>query len=743
MNRTLSTAAILAAIALTPAPEAAAGAPAYSADINAIKPYVYPANAPAAPAAMTYLADGASYAVISDDGKRITRHDIRTGKELAVMLDLAKTRETTLDSRIEGFSLSANEQYILIHTGRQSIYRHSFAARYYVYEVRHNILKPLSAKFETQRAPIFSPDSRIVAFTAADNNIHLAKLDYGTETDVTTDGQLNSIINGVPDWVYEEELGTECSMAWAPDGLTLCYLKYDESKVPQYSFPLYEGTCNPRTSYALYPGDYTYKYPVAGEPNSKVSLHSYDIDTRKTKRIDFDDLRIEYIPRIEFAPGTDRLIVATLNRPQTRMEIYSVNPKSTVVRSIYVDEAKQGWLDPSAWEQLRLQSDGFVVQSERTGYNHLYLYSYAGALTRQITSGDFDVTAYYGFEGKTPATQRYFYQSTANGAINRTVSAVDLKGRVATIGPEKGSVSASFSPDMAYMTLAVSDAATPPAYDLYATKGMKRVRHLLDNSAYLASYPKLPAKEFFTMTTDGGVTLNGFMIKPADFNASRRYPVIMSQYSGPGSQEVLNRWTMNWDYYFASKGYIVITVDGRGTGGRGRDFKTIVYRSLGHYETIDQVAAARYAASLPYVDASRIGIYGWSYGGYETLMAASAPDCPYRAAVAVAPVTSWRYYDSIYTERYMLTPRENEDGYYESSPINHVGRMNIPLLIMHGTADDNVHLSNTIEYVSALQASGRMCDMLLFPNMNHSIYGCGARALVYVKMLQYFDQHMR
>ncbi len=700
-----------------------------------IADYVYPANAVKSPTGMTYMADGKSYVALNDDNTRIIRYDIKTGKELGTVLDVTKSRDYQLD-KIGGFQFSPDESHILVYPEAEYIYRRSFKAEYYVYEVRHNVLKPLSFEFKKQQSPIWSPDGRMVAFVA-DNNIHIRKLDYNTEVAVTTDGEFNKVINGVPDWAYEEEFTTSCSMSWAPDNQTLCYLKYNESDVPLYSFSLYEGSCDPKKEYALYPGSYTYKYPVSGEANSIVTLHSYNVDNRSTKEISFKDHNIEYIPRIQYSSVPERLMVTTLNREQNRIEIYAVNPKSTVSKSVYVDESADGWIDPSAWEMLKLYPDFFVVTSERSGYNHLYQYSYSGAMLKQLTSGDFDVTDYYGYDKTAGA---HYYQSTS-GALNRIIGKIDAKGRTVVLGENEGTSSASFSGDMAYYTLNYSNVATPNVYTLCTSAG-KSVRVLEDNAAYASRFSGLPEKEFFTMQSDG-YTLNGSMLKPADFNPSRKYPVIMSQYSGPGSQEVLNRWKMDWDYYYVQKGYIVICVDGRGTGGRGSAFKHAVYRRLGHFETIDQVAAARHAGELPYVDAGRIGIYGWSYGGYETLMAASAPSSPYKAAVAVAPVTSWRYYDSIYTERFMLTPRENEDGYEEGSPINFVDRMNTNLLIMHGTADDNVHLSNTMEYVSALQMSGRLCDMLLFPNMNHSIYGCNARALVYTKMLDFFDRNLK
>lgn len=702
-----------------------------------IAPYVYPMNVPEAPAAMAFGIDGKTYTALADDGRRLVRYDIRTGKEIATVIDVKTTRDNTI-SRIAGYTFSPDERYVLVYAEKEPVYRRSFTAQYFIYEVLHNVLTPLSEAHPRQRAPRWSPDGRMVAFVA-DGNIYISKLDYLTEVAVTTDGARNSIINGVPDWSYEEEFDTTCSMAWSPDNSTLCYLKYDETAVPLYTFPLYQGTCDPRDDYALYPGSYSYKYPVAGEKNVSVSLHSYDVDLRKTKTVTFSDPRIEYIPRIEYAPEGDRLMVATLNRAQNRMEVYSVNPKSTVSKSVYVDESRTGWIDPIAYEGMKLLSDGFVVMSERTGFNHLYKYSYAGAQERQITSGDYDVTAYYGYDSKSAT---HYYQAASTSPLSRVVSRIDAKGKVTNISPENGTASALFTPMMDLCVLSYSNVTAAPVYTLANPTNGKTVRTLVDNKAYMARYPGLPRKEFFTMNSDGN-TLNGYILKPADFDASRRYPVIMYQYSGPGSQEVLDRWRMDWDYFFTTKGYVIICVDGRGTGGRGTAFKHSVYRRLGQYETVDQINAARYAASLPFVDADRIGIFGWSYGGYEALMAASAKDAPYKAVVAVAPVTSWRYYDTIYTERYMLTPAENPEGYELGAPINRTASLCGDLLMMHGTADDNVHLMNTLQYVSVLESHGSVCDMLLFPNMNHSIYGCGARAVVYLKMLQHFDRSMR
>ena len=704
---------------------------------SAIEPYTGAARRAENAPAMAWMADGKSYAVLTDDGQKIIQRDIATGNDIATLMDVATTRQAKID-RIDDFTISPNGKMILVSTKTEQVYRRSKKANHWVYELHGRLLRPLSEEHEMQQSPVFAPDGLAIAFVA-DNNIHIKKLTYWTEVAVTKDGNPGEVINGIPDWVYEEEFTTTCSMTWTADSRMLCFLRYDETEVPYYNLQLYEGTCNPMTQYALYPGTWSYKYPVAGQSNSKVTLHSYDVDTRKTTEITLPDSRIEYIPRIEYA--NEQLMVVALNRDQTRMELFSVNPRSTVTKSVLVEE-HSAWINPITYENITYEPDGIMLISGRSGYDHLYSYSYAGGLKQQLTSGDYDVTAYY---GRNAATGAIYYQSTATGAINRVVSRRDAKGRVENISPESGMASASFNPGATWYTLTYSNATTPPSTKLYATSSAKARRTLVDNTTgeYAARYGNEPHREFFTMTSEGGVTLNGYMIKPADFDASRRYPVIMYQYSGPGSQEVLNQWSISWMTFAARQGYIVMCVDGRGTGGRGRKFMDVVYRNLGHYETIDQLAAARYAASLPYVDGKRIGLHGWSYGGYETLMASSAEGAPYAAAVAVAPVTDWRFYDTIYAERYMLTPGQNAEGYRESAPLWRTADVVCPLLIMHGTADDNVHPANTLQYLSQMESGFNYCDVLLFPNMNHSINGCGAQSLVYARMLDYFNRHLK
>ncbi len=707
-----------AAIAATPAEE--------------IAPYVYPRNAAAKAPGISQMLDAGTCLTLSDDGKAIEQRDVRSGKVTGTFVDLKSTRESVIESA-DGFQISPDGSKVLIWRNVEPIYRHSFTAEYYVYEVRSRLLRPLSTTFSRQRMAIFAPNSRMVAFVGTDNNIYIKKLDYNTEVAVTTDGAVNSVINGVPDWTYEEEFATDCSMIFSPDSETFCFLRYDESRVPMYSLPIYEGTCEPKKEYALYPGEYSYKYPVAGEPNSVVSLHSYDIDERKLAEISLPG-SFEYIPRIFYTPE-DKVLAVTLNRDQNRMEIYSVSPASKVAKSVFVDESK-AWITPDTYENLTVCSDGFIVNSSRSGFASLYKYSFSGALLKTVCEEQADVTTCYGQD----AAGNIYYQIASPTPLDRTVRRMDAKGKTTTISENDGWNIAQFSSDMSYVVINHSTATSVPVYTLKNSSGNK-IRVLEDNAAYASRVADLPVREFFTVQSDGN-TLNGYIIKPRGFSESGKYPVIMDQYSGPGSQSVCNRWQLDWQQYFAMQGFVVVCVDGRGTGGRGSAFREAVYRRLGYYETIDQVNAARYVAALPGIDSKRIGICGWSYGGYEALMCATVKGSPYAAACAIAPVTDWRYYDTVYAERYMLTPQQNFEGYEESAPLNRASALACPLMLMYGTSDDNVHPANALQFASALQSAGLLFDMMVFPNMNHSINFCNARAVVYANMLRFFKANL-
>lgn len=709
------------------------GASGAGIDMQALGQYVYPNNG-AASASLNFMPDGQSYIRLSADAKRLERYDVATGKELGTLLDVTSTRGDRKIERINGYSVSPDGSLILVYETKEPIYRRTFRAEYFIYNVARNTLKPLSTEHPRQQSPVVSPDGRMVAFMGADNNIYIHKVDYGSEVAVTTDGKPGEIINGIPDWVYEEEFATSRSMEWAPDNSMLCYLKYNETDVPAYSLTLYEGACDPKEEYALYPGRFTYKYPVAGEPNSKVTIHSYDVETRKTLDLPLPGRDIEYIPRIHFGPNASTLIALALNREQNRLDFYSVNPRSSVATQIH-QETSPAWVRPEAYQEVSYEPSGMVIYSDRTGWSHLYRIAYNGNDLGALTSGEYDVTGYYG----TTPDGSYYYQAAQPGPTERTIYKVDRKGKHTAVTPSEGWANATFAPGGAYYILNYSTAAVPPVYTLVGSAKEKTLRTLEDNAATAAKYASAPRREFFKLPS-AGYELNGYLIKPADFNPAKKYPVIISQYSGPGSQEVCNRWGIDWMQYYAQLGYVIACVDGRGTGARGREFEQCVYKNLGFYETKDQTALLEYLAAQPW--AGRIGIYGWSYGGYESLMCATS-GAGFAASVAVAPVTSWRYYDTIYAERYMSTPRANAEGYDRSAPLTRAAGAKCPILLMHGTADDNVHPENTMEFAAQLINLNRWPEMLLFPNMNHSIYGCNTRAVVYARMLEFFNRELR
>ena len=723
---------------------ASAAAKSPTVEVNAIAPYVYPGNAEERPAKMVFMPDGGDIPAADRQ---------RTKKYRNIQLPTAsRSRPCSMPPTHVRAAWSQWRISPSVPTVRSCCFTPDRKLSTAVRSARHTMCLKSNATFcvrcrgnhKLQQAPLFSPDSRMVAFVA-DNDIYIKKLDYNSEVRVTTDGAVNSIINGVPDWTYEEEFATCSSMAWAPDNSTLCYVRYDESQVPMFSFPLYSGWCKPDAEYELYPGTFSYKYPVAGEPNSVVSVHSYDVETRKIKELPFADKRIEYMPRIAFGDTAERLMVVTLNRAQNRMELYSANPKSTVVKSLLVEESK-AWISGTAYENLAFEADGFVIMSERTGWNHLYRYSYAGQQTAQITSGCYDVTAYYGRD----AQGFTYFQSEplagnapeVTGALNRVVYRMDRQGkRPRRSPPVEGWSTARFTPDHDVCRDVAQRRQYPPLSTPWSMpKGRQCARWWIMPPMARATTVR-PARS----SSPCRPTASPSTVICSSLQASI-LPGVILQSCGSTAVPVRRRCSTVGQWTGSNMpqkaGFVVVCVDGRGTGGRGTAFRDVVYKQLGRYETADQLAAARYVASLPFVDASRIGICGWSYGGYETLMAVTEADAPFAAGVAIAPVTSWRFYDTVYTERFMLTPGENADGYEESAPMNRAANLNCPLLIMAGTADDNVHLSNTIEFVGALQKEHRYADMLLFPNMNHSINGCDARAMVYGRMIRFFADNM-
>lgn len=679
--------------------------------------------------------DGRYYYQQSADGTQILKLDYATGERSTAVLE-PQSLASEGTAAWEGYKMSADESKILLWKDVHMIYRHSFSADYYVYDTKRQRLSKLSDAGGEEIAT-FSPDARRVAYVK-DNNIYIKNLDNGQTATVTTDGVKNHVINGVPDWVYQEEFGILNAMAWSPDSRTLAFLRFDESQVPMYSMTLYQGTCSPNDDYELYPGRYDYKYPVAGEKNSVVSVMAYDVETARLGQLAVPVAPDDYIPHIAYARDNTKLMVSTLNRLQNDFHIYAVNPASNEVKEAY-HETSDYWIDSEMANQVAYYDHWFVIPSNKSGHMQLYWCEIDGSKQLQFTHGNEDVTSYYGYDEK---RQRFYYQTTA-GPLNRQVKFIDKDGREHALTKPEGTSSVRFGSDYSYYLLTYSDAHTPTQYSIGNAAG-KKVRNLETNSDYALKYTQkaVPKREFFSFIKNG-VTLNGFMLKPADFDPAKKYPVIMVQYSGPGSQLVLNRWALDWEEYAAMQGYIVACVDGRGTGGRGWDFEHVVYQRLGHYECIDQIAASDYMASLPYVDKDRIGMWGWSYGGFMTLMAMSTPGNHYKCGVAIAPVTSWKYYDTIYTERYMRTPQLNPEGYKSGSPLEATDKLKGRVLIMFGSADDNVHIVNEMQYISKLESENVDFDMHVWTNMNHSINGCDVRLPLYRKVMNFFDQNLK
>lgn len=681
--------------------------------------------------------DGRYYYQFNNEGTMIKKYSYKKEKDVTTFFDNAKIAGNTIKSW-EGYTMSADEKRILLWTDSKPIYRYSFTANHYVYDIDANKLTPLSRQGGEEIATL-CPTGHQVAYVR-DNNVYITHLQSGSTIQVTTDGKKNEIINAVPDWVYQEEFGVLNTFAWSADGRYLAFIRFDESQVPMCSMELYQGECNPNPDYSIHPGRYDYKYPAAGEHNSVVSVHVYDIHDGTLTKVELPLKEDDYVPNIQFGrQPVPTLMVVKENRAQTRMNIYAVDPATGAVNEVY-DEQSDMWIDEDVVTGVKYYDGFFVVKSNRDGRTHLYKYNYQGKLLKQITSGDYDVTAYYGYD----EARKLFYFQTNKGALNRTLRcASDVTGQVKEMVDGNGTYSASFNSDFTYYIRRFSDATTPDQFVLYSIDG-KRVRDLQLNEEYAQKYtsPEIPRREFFTMLNDNGDRMNGYIIKPVDFDPSKKYPCIMSQYSGPNSQQVLNKWKMEWEEYFAMQGYVIACVDGRGTGGQGKDYLKAIYLNLGRYETEDQLAAARYMAQQPYIDADRIGIWGWSFGGFETLMAMSQDDSCYACGVAIAPVTSWKFYDSIYTERFMLTPEENPDG-YNYAPLDLTHKLRGKLLLMFGSADDNVRIVNSMQYVAKLHSEGQQFDMMVYPNMNHSINGCGVRLPLYQRVLNFFNKNLK
>ena len=689
--------------------------------------------------------DGEHYTQMNAAGTQVIKYSFRTGQQVEVLFDATQARECPF-RQFDSYRFSPDGGTLLIATETTPIYRHSYTAVHYLYSLKRNAEGRIDNKVERlsdggpQQVPVFSPDGTMIAFVR-DNNIFLVKRLYGnSESQVTTDGQRNAVLNGIPDWVYEEEFAMDRALEFSADSKMLAYVRWDESAVPSYSFPLYAGEKPRREDYAKYPGAYTYKYPKTGEANSKVSVHTFDIKTKVTRTLKLPLEADAYIPRIRFTRDADKLAVFTLNRHQNRFDLYMADPRSTVCR-LALREETDTYIKEGTFDNIRFYDGHFVFMSERSGFSHLYWYDLNGNLAKQITRGDFEVKSFLGLDEKTGT---FYYTSNEGSPLRQAVWKTDRKGRKTRLTAEEGTHTAQFSTDMKYFLDRYTSLDTPTVITLRDNTG-RTLTTLVDNAALnqkLAEYA-LPAKEFFSFQTSDGTTLNGWMMKPADFDESRKYPVIMYQYSGPGSQEVLDRFGISWETYMASQGYIIACVDGRGTGGRGAAFEKCTYLNLGVREARDQVETALYLGLQPYVDKERIGIWGWSFGGYMTLMSMSEGTPVFKAGVAVAAVTDWNYYDTIYGERFMRTPQENADGYRASSAFTRAENLHGDLLLVHGSADDNVHFQNCAEYAEHLVQLGKQFDMQLYTNRNHSIFGGNTRMHLYTRLTNFFNTHLK
>lgn len=690
------------------------------------------------------MLDGEHYTQISKDYKRIVKYSFKTGKEVATIFDVATARNHKLKS-FDDYIMSPDESLILIQTETKPIYRRSFTAVYYIYNVRNRTLEPLSNN-GPQQVPLFSPDSHQIAFVR-NNNIYLIKLLFGnSESQVTKDGEYNKVLNGIPDWVYEEEFSYNRAFDFSADSKMIAYVRFDESQVPMYSFPWYKGMAPEKTEYTTYPGSYDYKYPKAGVVNSKVSVHSFDIKSRVTRKMELPVDSDGYVPRIKFTDDPEKLAIMTLNRHQNRFDLYMANPRSAICKVAIRDEAEQ-YIKEQAYSDIAFYPEHIVMMSERDGYNHLYLYTIGGNLVKQITKGEFEVKDFLGWDQKANV---FYYTSNEGSPLRTAVYKIDGKGKKTKLSTRTGTNNALFSKNLNYYINTYSSAQTPTLITLNNNKGQEMVT-LLDNKELKSKTAQLnmPTKEFFSFKTSEGIELNGWMMKPANFNPSKKYPVIMHQYSGPGSQQVLDKWGIGsfgdggmFEAVMCDKGYIMVCVDGRGTGGRGAAFEKCTYLSIGVKEATDQAEAAKYLSTLPYVDGSRIGIWGWSYGGYNTLMSMSEGSGAFKAGVAIAAPTDWRFYDSVYTERFMRTPKENGDGYQASSAISRASKLKGKLLLIHGSADDNVHLQNFMEYSEALVQANIQFDTQIYTNRNHSIFGGNTRNHLMNRVANFFLQNL-
>ncbi|SDG99642.1 S9 family peptidase [Winogradskyella thalassocola] len=681
--------------------------------------------------ALHSMENGNQYSVLNFDRQsRTSTIDIYDYKTLEKVKTLVSSADI---SEIQGFfdySFNADESKIILTTKSQPVFRRSTLGEYYIYDIASKEVTKVSD--DLVQEPTLSPDGAKVAY-GFENNLFVKDLKSGNVEQLTTDGEKNKIINGITDWVYEEEFSFVRAFDWNTESNQIAFIRFDESEVPEFSMDVYGSD--------LYQTQHVFKYPKAGEANSKVSLHLYNLNSKKGSELsvtkDYEDF---YIPRLEWTNDANVLSVQFMNRHQNELDLWMIDTK-TKTSKVVLAEKDKAYIDVT-FNLTFLKDNSFIWTGELDGFNHVYHYSKDGKLINQVTKGNWEVTDYYGFNEK---ANTIYYQSTENGSINRDVYAIQLNGKNKKRLTEKaGTNSASFSADFTYFINTFSSAATPQEYTLYNSKSGKVVKQIKDNDQLakkLEGYV-MSEKEFSTISVNGN-DLNMWTIKPKDFDANKTYPLFMYQYSGPGSQQVANRWNSTNDYWYqmlAQQGYIVVCIDGRGTGFKGGDFKKVTQNELGKFEVEDQIEAAKQLGALDYIDAERIGIWGWSYGGFMSSNALFKGNDVFKMAIAVAPVTSWRFYDSIYTERYMTTPQENPTGYDENSPINHVDKLKGDFLLIHGTGDDNVHVQNTMRMVEALIQADKQFEWMIYPDKNHGIYGGNTRLHLYKKMTDFIHR---
>lgn len=673
------------------------------------------------------------YTVLNEDKdgeQQIDLFDFATLKKTSTLFDTSKFSKDL--PNLSSYTFDDTEKMILLAFNSNQIFRHSFTADYYLYNTTN---KELTKLFDFQvQEPTFSPDGKKIAY-AKENNLYVYDLKTKKSTQITTDGKKNTVINGITDWVYEEEFAFVKAFDWSADSQKLAYIRFDESQVPEFSMSKF--------GKSLYPTIETFKYPKAGEKNSLVSLHIYDVAAAATKKVNLGNYTDFYIARMQWTNDSNVLSAQVLNRHQDNLDLLFIDG-TTATSKVVLNEKDKAYVDVT--DNLTfLKDNSFIWTSEKDGFNHIYVYDKNGKLKNQVTKGNWEVTSYYGFDEK---ANTIFYQSTENGSINRAVYSIALNGKSKkALSNQVGTNDATFSPNFQYYINTFSSATQPTTYTLNEAKSGKQLQVIEDNKALATKLKEfdLPSKEFFVLKTEKGNELNAWIIKPKDFDASKKYPVFMYQYSGPGSQQVANQWNSANDYWFmmlSQQGYIIACVDGRGTGFKGADFKKVTQLQLGKYEVEDQIDAAKVIGNYAFVDKSRIGIFGWSYGGFMSSNCLFKGNDTFKMAIAVAPVTNWRFYDSIYTERYMQTPQENASGYDDNSPINYVAGLKGKFLLIHGSGDDNVHVQNSMQMMEALIQANKQFDSQIYPDKNHGIYGGMTRIQLYNKMTNFITENL-